>query len=55
MQRPFLTVNNKLMGIGGFAEPPKDTAAYRRGYLCGMIRGDGAIGHYRLSQACSGR
>jgi hypothetical protein len=42
----FLTVNNKLMGTGGFAEPPKDTAAYRRGYLCGMIRGDGTIGHY---------
>ena len=46
LQRPFLTINNKLMGIGGFAEPPKDTAAYRRGYLCGMIRGDGTIGHY---------
>jgi DNA repair photolyase len=43
LQRPFLTVNNKLMGIGGFAEPPKDTPAYRRGYLCGMIRGDGSI------------
>src|SRR6266704_1611639 len=46
LQRPHLTVNNKLMGIGGFAEPPKETAAYRRGYLCGMIRGDGTIGHY---------
>jgi DNA repair photolyase len=46
LQRPFLTVNNKLMGVGGFAEPPKDTAAYRRGYLCGMIRGDGTIGHH---------
>jgi DNA repair photolyase len=46
-QRPFLTVNNKLMGVGGFAEPPKDTPSYRRGYLCGMIRGDGAIGHYQ--------
>ena len=43
LQRPHLTVNNKLMGVGGFAEPPKDTAAYRRGYLCGMIRGDGSV------------
>ena len=43
LQRPFLTVNNKLMGVGGFAGPPKDTAAYRRGYLCGMIRGDGSV------------
>jgi DNA repair photolyase len=49
LQRPFLTVNNKLMGIGGFAEPPKDTPDYRRGYLCGMIRGDGTIGHYSYS------
>src|SRR5580704_15699367 len=44
LQRPFLTVNNKLMGVGGFAEPPKATAAYERGYLCGLIRGDGRIG-----------
>jgi DNA repair photolyase len=56
LQRPFLTVNNKLMGVGGFAEPPKDTAAYRRGYLAGMIRGDGTIGHYSYApRARSGR
>ena len=40
-RRPFLTVRNKLTGTGAFAEPPKVTAAYRRGYLCGMIRGAG--------------
>jgi DNA repair photolyase len=45
-QRPFLTTNNKLMGFGGFAEPPKESVAYRRGYLCGMIRGDGTRGRY---------
>jgi DNA repair photolyase len=49
LQRPHLTANNKLMGVGGFAEPPKETAAYRRGYLCGIIRGDGTIGHYPRS------
>ena len=49
LRRPHLTVNNKLMGVGTFAEPPKDTADYRRGYLCGMIRGDGTIGHYARS------
>jgi DNA repair photolyase len=54
MQRPFLTVNNKLMGVGGFAEPPKDTPAYRRGYLCGMIRGDGTIGHYSYERLTPG-
>jgi len=46
LQRPHLTVNNKLMGVGAFAEPPKDSADYRRGYLCGMIRGDGYLADY---------
>jgi DNA repair photolyase len=43
LQRPYLTTGNKLMGTGGFAEPPKDSRDYRRGYLCGMIRGDGHL------------
>ncbi len=42
-RRPHLTVNNKLMGTGQFALPPKDGPEYRRGYLCGMIRGDGML------------
>jgi len=42
-RRPHLTTNNKLLGTGQFAEPPKDGAEYRRGYLCGMIRGDGHL------------
>jgi DNA repair photolyase len=46
-QRPFLTVNNKLMGFGlGSAEPPKDSVEYRRGYLCGMVRGDANLRSY---------
>src|SRR5215470_17318005 len=45
-QRPFLTTNNKLMGFGRFAEPPKESSEYRRGYLCGMVRGDGTLGSY---------
>jgi DNA repair photolyase len=43
LQRPHLTLNNELMGVGAFAEPPKESLEYRRGYLCGMIRGDGCI------------
>jgi DNA repair photolyase len=35
LQRPFLTVHNKLMGFGGFAEAPKKTAGYRVGYRTG--------------------
>ncbi len=45
-RRPRLSDGHILMGTGGFAEPPKQTAAYRRGYLCGLIRGDGGTGHY---------
>jgi DNA repair photolyase len=42
-RRPHLTVNNKLMGTGEFASPPDHGPEYRRGYLCGMIRGDGHL------------
>ncbi|GAB3975121.1 intein-containing Rv2578c family radical SAM protein [Actinoallomurus acanthiterrae] len=45
-RRPHLTRDNKLMGVGSFAEPPKKNADYRAGYLCGMIRGDGQLGSY---------
>jgi DNA repair photolyase len=42
-RRPHLTLNSELLGVGRFAEPPKESADYRRGYLCGMIRGDATI------------
>ena len=42
-QRPYLTANNKLIGTGKFAEPPKQSDDYRRGYLCGVVRGDGYL------------
>jgi DNA repair photolyase len=54
LQRPFLTVNSKLTGFGGFAEPPKENADYRRGYLCGVIRGDGPVGHYTYPEGDAG-
>jgi DNA repair photolyase len=53
-RRPHLTVNNKLMGTGRFAVGPSDTAEYRRGYLCGMIRGDAHLGAYRYESANGG-
>jgi DNA repair photolyase len=46
LRRPHLTLNNELMGTGGFAGAPTHSEEYRRGYLCGMIRGDGHIGSY---------
>ncbi len=45
-QRPHLTRNDCLIGVGCFAEQPMHDEDYRRGYLCGMIRGDGTVGHY---------
>jgi DNA repair photolyase len=45
-RRPRLSAGHALMGTSDFAEPPKQTVAYRRGYLCGLIRADGSIGHY---------
>ncbi len=46
LQRPHLTLNNKLMGVGDLGPTAKDSVEYRRGYLCGMIRGDGHVGSY---------
>ncbi|MFZ0499772.1 MAG: PA0069 family radical SAM protein [Steroidobacteraceae bacterium] len=40
LQRPYLTENNKLIGTGKFAEEIAKDSDYKRGYLCGMIRGD---------------
>src|SRR5215467_5086967 len=45
-RRPHLTMRSELPGVGGFAEQPKDSPDYRRGYLCGMIR---AAGHIRAN------
>jgi DNA repair photolyase len=58
LQRPHLTLNDKLIGTGGFPQSPEDAPDYRRGYLCGLIRGDGhlfygplhATDHRRRSQ-----
>jgi DNA repair photolyase len=45
-QRPHLTRNNHFLGTGAFAETPDETADYRTGYLCGMIRGDALLASY---------
>ena len=39
-QRAHLTLNNELLGTGNFAEAVDKNSDYRRGYLCGMVRGD---------------
>jgi DNA repair photolyase len=49
--RPFLTTDSHLLGTGAFPAPPAHDADYRRGYLCGMIRGDGSLGSYSGERA----
>jgi DNA repair photolyase len=44
--RAHLTTNNHLVGTGAFAPQPAVTADYRRGYLTGIVRGDGHVGSY---------
>jgi DNA repair photolyase len=45
--RPHLNLNNELMGVGSLGPTPEESSDYRRGYLCGLIRGgDGHIGSY---------
>ena len=45
-RRPHLTTNNKLIGTGAFATAPQRSADYRRGYLCGLVRGDALLRSY---------
>jgi DNA repair photolyase len=50
--RPHLTVGTKLVGVGRFADQPKDTPEYRLGYLCGTIRAVGRLRpRFRLALA----
>jgi len=55
-QRPYLTLNNTLMGFGAVPGSPRGerSSDYRRGYLCGLIRGDGHIGAYRYERRKGG-
>ncbi|MDT4945298.1 MAG: hypothetical protein QOH14_2031 [Pseudonocardiales bacterium] len=50
-QRPHLTTNNELLGVGRLAAPPKHDPSYQRGYLTGIIRGDADLATYRNQRA----
>jgi len=39
-----------MVGTGPFVPQPAETPEYRRGYLCGLIRGDGHLGSYRYTR-----
>jgi DNA repair photolyase len=53
--RPHLTTNNTLLGTGRFADPPKQSADYKRGYLCGLIRGDALLKAYEYDSGTAHR
>lgn len=52
--RPHLTLRSRLVGTGPFAPQPVHTLEYRRGYLCGIVRGDGTLGSYRPRRSTGG-
>jgi DNA repair photolyase len=51
-RRPHLTTGNNLMGFGEVAPGavPSDPREFRRGYLCGVIRGNGHLGAERAGR-----
>ena len=49
-RRPHLTTNNTLMGTGAYVATPAASFDYRRGYLRGVIRGDGHVGSYSYAR-----
>ncbi|GAA1816118.1 intein-containing Rv2578c family radical SAM protein [Agromyces neolithicus] len=56
-QRPYLTTSNSLVGFGSRGLEPIYVAQsddYRRGYLAGMIRGDGMILRKRYPRSGGG-
>jgi DNA repair photolyase len=48
-RRPYLTVNNFIRGVGSAYRTPPETEEYRKGYLAGIIRGDGLLAKYNYS------
>lgn len=46
-RRPHLTTNDRLLGLGRFTSEGEENEEYQRGYLCGVIRGDGHLAEYR--------
>jgi DNA repair photolyase len=46
LQRPHLTKGLRMLGPGGSVAGPVHDDDYKRGYLCGVIRGDGNLRSY---------
>jgi len=49
-QRKYLTTNNIIYGVGYNGNDVVEiTDDYKKGYICGIVKGDGTIGHYDYS------
>ena len=48
-RQPYLTLANRIFGIGKILDPVKETKDYKRGYLAGNLRTDGSMGIYDYS------
>jgi DNA repair photolyase len=53
-RRPHLTPNDFVLGTGGFSPTPSETEAYRVGYLAGMVRRGGLLGHHHYPRRRGG-
>ncbi len=42
LARAHLIIDDTLVGTGRFADDPKPSPDYKRGYLCGLVRGGGS-------------
>ncbi|CAN5925416.1 intein-containing Rv2578c family radical SAM protein [soil metagenome] len=49
-RRPFLTTDNRMLGVGAFMQTPQASIEYRRGYLTGLIRGDAVLKVFRYDR-----
>lgn len=49
LRRPHLTKNNAIHGIGKLTRASRESDLYKRGYLSGVIRGDGLLKRYDYS------
>ena len=50
-QRPYLTTNDEMLGFGRTLKPITACSDYRRGYLTGMVRGDGLLKTYEYTRS----
>ena len=41
--QPALAIGDVMLGVGQFAEAPKESPDYQAGFLCGLVRGDAAL------------